>query len=196
MKKYLLSLALLTFLLPVASQAFSQSKTSPEVLAIRKEYQAAQSLIEGCEAGEEEPCGLYLNSLTVNPGKEPWAAVGIFTSKVDFWYERARTDEGDPFLLRKINIETQRSARTETEEMLFDASGKLRFYYFHLVGDGDEANAQEFRFYFKQEELIDYVEKVGAAELEFRYFSKEASLEVLANAKHYVDQFQLMMARY
>lgn len=60
-------------------------KTSRE--GIRTAYQEVNARIATCQE-DGSPCGLYVNRLTTNSGEEPWAAVGIYQSKRDLWYQR------------------------------------------------------------------------------------------------------------
>jgi hypothetical protein len=161
------------------------------VLKVRSLYNEVNTAISNCNAAPEEPCGYYVNTLTRNRQGQPWAAVGNYTGTSDFWYQggSAEGENGPNYILRKINVETTRSARQESEEYLFDAAGKLIFYYFKLAGIEDEG-AQEFRFYFERGKLIHYTEKLYAAEEPYRQYQKSDATKVLQQADKMVEWFQ------
>lgn len=147
---------------------------------IRNAYQEANSRIERC-LDEGSPCGLFLNRIQTNSGEEPWAVVGIYTSTRDLWYARDESSEEEQFQLVKVNVTTQRSARQENEEYLYSSKGQLLFYYFRL-GDADEV-VQEFRFYFADGQLIDYVEALDPTEVEYREWRKDDAEKVLGKGR-------------
>jgi hypothetical protein len=146
---------------------------------IRVAYGEANSRIERC-LDEGSPCGLFLNRIQTNSGEEPWAVVGIYASTRDLWYSRDDSSEEESFQLIKVNITTQRSARRENEEYLYSSGGQLLFYYFRM-GEGDDP-VQEFRFYFSDGQLVDYLEEVDETEQEYREWSKEDFAKVLEKA--------------
>ena len=164
------------------------AQDNAEILKIRAIYNEINSSIVNCQKQVEEPCGLYLNTLEINKGNEPWAAVGIYHSNQDFWYTSS-DEEANTYKLRKINMKTERSARMEQEEYLFDEAGTLIFYFFQLSGGGK--NLQTYRFYFNEEKLIDYKEKLEEEELNFRVFAQEEEAAVLEKANALKQLFLL-----
>ncbi|HEX2901774.1 MAG TPA: hypothetical protein VHS96_18830, partial [Bacteroidia bacterium] len=91
------------------------------VTKIRATYNEIQEKITECANSEEpEVCRLYLNTLNVNQKHSPWAAVGNYGATRDFWFERGsgEGENGPRYVLRKINIQTSRSAHQESEEYL------------------------------------------------------------------------------
>lgn len=159
-----------------------------DVARIRAIYKEVNSAIATCNAAPEEPCGYYLNSLTLNKQGQPWPAVGIFTETTDFWYVRVDNEDEPEYVLRKVNIKTARSNRTESEEYLFDEEGHLLFFF--LKSTGNEAESQELRFYFCDGKLIDYAEKVTAAEQQYQILHREDDTQLQLHAKELVELFR------
>ncbi|QYO64528.1 hypothetical protein [Leptolyngbya sp. 7M] len=105
----------------------SAQNVDRQIEAIRKAYTEANAKIAAAEA-DPTSADLYMNELRVNSGRAAWPAVGIYNSTVRFFYE-IRGEGPYPNSLFKINVRTERSARIETEELLFDAGEKLVFYF-------------------------------------------------------------------
>lgn len=128
-----LSQAVTAVVILTASVFFvSAQNVDRQIEAIRKAYTEANAKIAAAEA-DPTSADLYANELRVNTGRAAWPAVGIYNSTVRFFYE-IRGEGPYPNSLLKVNVRTERSARIETEELLFDAAGKLRFYF---SDDGD-----------------------------------------------------------
>lgn len=165
-----------------------QAQDHAAVQYIRAIYKAVNDGIAACEPDAAESCGYYQNTLVVNRQSQPWAVVGIYTAVQDFWYCAVDGTEGPRYTLRKVNAKTQRSARTEHEEWLYDSDGKLLFYFFKLAGDGQEG--QELRFYFDNERLVGYVEDVSASERAYQQWEKSDAPAILKAAQELNEWFQ------
>jgi len=99
----------------------------------------------------EEGTGLYCNELVVNKGDKPWPAVGIYRTVLMFYYTFGdREKDPYPNRLLKITVMTNRSARQESAEYLFNPGGQLIFYF----EKGEEDPQAERRYYFASERLI------------------------------------------
>lgn len=165
-----------------------KAQDKPDVLAIRARYQAVNMGIAACDAKPEEPCGYYLDLLSVNKRNAPWAAVGIFQSEQQFWYYSYEGDEGSKMQLAKINIASSRSDRKEHEEFLFDEQGNLCFYFFKMTGS--DAKTQEARFYFKDGILVEYLENISPEEKDYQQWGKAQANDVLEYANRMLQQFE------
>jgi hypothetical protein len=151
-------------------RAYAQD--SPAVLEIRASYNAFNEGIRQCEDAPDNFCGYYLNSSQVNVHNGPWRAVGIYQSDERFWGQPQENEgiDNDKPVLRKVEIQSVRSARQEVEEFFFDEAGKLSFYFFKM--ESEDRTLQEYRFYFKAGKLVDYKEKVDPAELQYQNYHK------------------------
>jgi hypothetical protein len=157
-------------LFAIGALLFAASIQAQGVPQIRAVYQEVQAAIALCNETPGEPCGWFVNTLLFNKQSQPWPVVGILESEQDFWYNDDA--EGDKYHLRKVNIKTSRSNRTENEEYLWGENGELLFYFFQL-STPDEPSAQEFRFYFAKGKLVDYAEKVSEAEKDYQQWKKD-----------------------
>ncbi len=100
-----------------------------QIDGIRHIYAETNKLI-----GESEKNGegseIYLTELIVNKNNTSYPAVGIYNSTVRFYYTYGDREKNPyPNRLIKIVVKTNRSARTETEELLFNEKGELIFIY-------------------------------------------------------------------
>lgn len=134
----------------IAASAFfvSAQSVDRQIEAIRMAYADAKAKIAAAK-NEPETSSVYFNELRVNSGRASWPSVGIYNSTITFYYE-IRGEGPYPDSLFKVNVRTKRSARVETEEFLFDPSGKLIFY----VGNDGEV---EKRVYFSDGRTIRYL---------------------------------------
>jgi hypothetical protein len=173
---------------PQLAQAQAQAKGSPEdIEALSEKYNVA---ISNCLDGE--PCGYFLNQVTLNPRNHPWPVVGTYVSTRNFWYHAAHTEEGDQYTLDKVIIETRRSNRLEKEEFFFDQGGQLRSYSFRMGEEGEAA--QDLRFFFDGNSLLAYREAVAEEEKAYQRWKKEDATTILNQGKAMQAQFAGMMA--
>jgi hypothetical protein len=156
--------------------------------AIRKAYREVNETISKCNDAPDEPCGYYLNALTLNEQVQPWAVVGIYTSKVDFWYEQEDGEAGSEARLRKINVKTFRSNRTEDAEYLMGTAGELIYYSFKSTSE--DSSSQEFQFCFAGGKLIDYEEKVSEDENAYQQWHREDQKAIRRTAGKLSDLFE------
>lgn len=188
-KRQVSGLILILLLMIGSGCSSAVAQDGPEVKKIRAAYGEVNNAIAKCGEGDEENlCGYYLNTMNVNRNGGPWAAVGIYQSTQDFWYQFADGEEGQEMHLRKVNVKTLRSSRAENEEFLFDEKGQLMFYYFKMTNG--EVLGQELRFYFDKGKLVDYKEKVVEDEKEYQRYTKADFAAVLKDAKRYATLFE------
>jgi hypothetical protein len=146
-----------------------------DIEALSEKYDLA---ISQCEDGE--PCGYLRNRVTLNQRSHPWPVVGIYVSTRDFWYHAEQTEEGAEYILDKVIIETERSARQEFEEYFFSDEGQLISYTFRM---GEEAAPeQDLRFFFSGGKLLDYRESVVEEEKDYQQWKKGDAATILKNA--------------
>ncbi len=93
----------------------------------------------------------------VNSGNLSWRAVGGYQKTTTFWYtdEPYLADGAGKSVLKFISVKSE-ATYNENQEYLFE-DGKLIFYFYHF--DYGEEDIQEYRFYFKDEKLIRYLQK-------------------------------------
>ncbi len=142
---FLLLLILLGSVLSVHAQEGDQ-----RIEAIRRlDRQVNEQIAESERV--EEGTGVYCNELVVNKGDKSWPAVGIFKTVFKFYYTFGDREKNPyPNRLLKITVTTDRSARHEYAEYLFNPAGQLIFYY----EKDDEGSQAERRYYFASDRLI------------------------------------------
>jgi hypothetical protein len=99
-------------------------KASDKVAEIRRLYAEVSEKLKR-DAGDEPE--LYRTDLTVSANSKPWAAVGYYRRKIQFWFEI--TDETRTQRLVKIHESFSVAARSFTIEYLFAPAGELVFYF-------------------------------------------------------------------
>ena len=131
--------------LPVGGQQYDKP-----VEAIRRQSQQINEQIAESERAEEGN-GIYCNELVINKRNKSWPAVGIYRTVISFYYTFGDREQNPyPNRLLKITVTTNRSARHEYAEYIFNPTGRLIFYY-----ERDSENLQsERRYYFASERLI------------------------------------------
>jgi len=134
-----------------AAAVFPQKDNTAKIKKIRDFYTSVSNEIEKIEKDEEAAfqSGLAVNELVVNKLNSSWPAVGNYLVVYRFYYERIG-EEHYPNHLVKVSVRTEAAARRMYEELLFNESGKLVFF-FEKTDTGDE-----HRLYFENEKLIQY----------------------------------------
>ncbi len=159
MLKY--SITLLVFVLSLSSLK-GQSDNEKTIRSIRMYYYQTKKEIKAAE--ESDFPDYYLVRMEENLVKMPMPAVGEYFGTTDYWY---RNDEennafGRDGILVFKNSTFQNAARKEYREFLF-RDGKLVFCFLNIAGS-------EYRYYFKEDQLVSFVAKPG--EDNFEYYSK------------------------
>jgi len=150
------SFAFLLFILCSGVIAQTAEKT---VERIRKQYTETSEKARLAEADDEqgEIGELFVNEIVVNKRNHQWRAVGIFGETYKFFY-RALDSEKHlyPDQLVMVKVERRSSSRSYAEEYLYDAAGKLIFYF--IRSENDEMSPGERRVYFDQAKPVRIIE--------------------------------------
>lgn len=129
------------FVLTISAQ---NDKRIEEIQKIYRETN--EKIAESNENGEYS--SVYLSELVVNKNNGSYPAVGNYKTVAKFYYTYGDREKNPyPNRLLKIEIETNRAARTENSEFLFNEAGQLIFYF----GKKDET---ELRIYFSAEKTF------------------------------------------
>jgi hypothetical protein len=171
---------------PQLAQAQSNDRAK-DIEALSEKYNVA---ISNCL--DEEPCGYFLNQVTLNQRNHPWPVVGTYVSTRNFWYHAAHTEEGDRYTLDKVIIETRSSNRREKEEFFFDEVGRLLCYSFYMGEEGEAA--QDLKFFFNGSSLLAYREAASEAEKAYQRWKKGDAAVILKQGKAFQEQFAILMA--
>jgi hypothetical protein len=88
------------------------------------------------EAEGDDPSSVFIMTFEGNGKLNPYPAVGIFTTKLKFYYTYGDREKNPyPDRLIKIVVETRRSANTEKTEVVFDETREMLFYRKKVEGD-------------------------------------------------------------
>lgn len=164
---------------------------------IRKHYTEVNKQIESSvENGYEGP--LFNNEWTHNKNGKSWPAVGLFSEKMNFWYEDdpnhlPAAERHPKNVLVKVNIVRTSSHLNTFEEYLYK-DGRLLFFYSQL---GEEGNAWATRVYFNNKGVaFKSSVKLNDKELNAKDFLAEEYRDlkpnpaaIMNNAKKYQDLF-------
>lgn len=131
---------------------------------IRQHYQQIAKEIEDCNY-QADTCRLYNDILTLNAGKSPWRAVGIYSREAVFYYHDDPNlcddcPEGGINVLQRVDVFELVSLHNYQEQFLFE-KGRLLFYYLAHRVDGDGADPlleKEYRYYFDEDDVVRYME--------------------------------------
>ncbi len=136
---------ILLFVSGIFSQVSAQS--DKQIEEIRRIYKETNEKITRSE-NDGESSEIYLSELVVNKNNGSYPAVGIYNSVVKFYYTFGNREQNPyPDRLIKVEITTNRSARTENAEFLFNPAGQLIFYF-------ENKDDAEIRVYFSAEKPI------------------------------------------
>lgn len=114
---------------------------------IKKIYKQVNEQIAEAEKHFAES-DIYFTELVVNKGGTMYPAVGNFKQVIKFYYTFGDREQNPyPNRLLKIVVSTERAARKEYAEYLFNTSGQLVFYF-------EKDDETESRFYFSMEKII------------------------------------------
>ena len=140
----LILLILTVFFAPLLAQNVN---TDARITEIRRLYDDTNRQIE--QAQEDYGASdIYLNEIVVNKGGTSYPAVGIYRKTIRFFYTFGDREYNPyPDRLIKITVTTERSARHEYAEFVFDANGLLAFAF-------EKDDESETRYYFSEGRLI------------------------------------------
>ena len=123
------------------------AQSDKQIEEIRRIYKETNEKIAANE-NDGETSDIFLSELVVNKNNGSYPAVGVFRSVVKFYYAFGDREKNPyPDRLLKISITSNRSARVETAEFLFNAAGQLIFYF-------ENKDDAEMRVYFSAEKPI------------------------------------------
>lgn len=114
----------LFFVVAGATYAQPDDKRTRQVEEIRAKVDRQVAEAEG-----DEPSSVFIMSFEGNGKMNPYPAVGIFTTKMKFYYTYGDREKNPyPDRLIKITVETRRSSSTEKTQVVFDETGEMVFY--------------------------------------------------------------------
>jgi hypothetical protein len=88
------------------------------------------------QAEGDDPSSVFIMTFEGNGKLNPYPAVGIFTTKMKFYYTYGDREKNPyPDRLIKIVVETRRSTNTEKTEVVFDETREMVFYLKKVEGD-------------------------------------------------------------
>lgn len=123
------------------------AQNDSKIEEIRKIYKETNEKIAQSDA-DGESSDTYLIELAVNKNNGSYPAVGIYRTVAKFYYTYGDREKNPyPNRLLKAEIATDRSARTENSEFLFNSSGQLIFYF-------ENKDDTEMRVYFSAEKPV------------------------------------------
>lgn len=140
----LMLLTLTAISIPLLAQ---NADADARITEIRRLYEQTNRQIEQAEEdyGASE---VYLNEIVINKGGASYPAVGIYRKTIRFYYTFGDREYNPyPDRLMKITVTTERSARHEYAEFIFDVSGMLVFAF-------EKNDESETRYYFSGGRLI------------------------------------------
>jgi hypothetical protein len=127
---------------------------------IREHYNSIGKQIDACNKKTEEvPCSLYSNLNLTNAGNNEWRGSGNYKKEVQFWYNDSprncdKCGKEGINVLQKVIISEQVATTIYFKEFVYQ-NGKLVFYYIKIHG---EQQAEEYRYYYKNDILIKHIE--------------------------------------
>lgn len=147
---------------------------------IRKVYYSTVEEVKNSRSEGFEG-SLYCNTMETNKYGKSWRAVGNYNEKVEFWYsdDPSHQEEDKPAkVLSMVIVNGESAVYGYYKEFLFE-NGVLIFAFEKFRNEGE---ADELRYYYKNEELIERV--VNKDELE-----KEESKYTLKEANNWMALF-------
>ena len=140
--------------LSLAAAAFPQTeKTDKTVEKIGAYYTDISEKARLAETDDDrgEFGDLVMNELVINKRNHQWRVVGIYDGSYKFFYKTIGEDLY-PETLVMVKVGKRVSARTYSQEFLFDERGLLIFYF--QKAENDEQVPKERRIYFDAAKAI------------------------------------------
>lgn len=150
-KQALLMVLLMCLSLPILAQ--NNKKVDDRIKLAREKYAEGLALIA------ENSADQYPLNYTIVVRNQNWAAVGMRSDSIWFYYNELRDDEEEPYpdgyALRMVRYTYNQAARQHLEEYLFDDNGKPLFYFTRfeevlLNTDVDYGPVFEVRLYYDE----------------------------------------------
>lgn len=150
MKRLVTMALLLCFALPMMAQN-KNKKVEDRIQLAREKYSEGLALIA------ENSADQYPLNYTIVVRKQNWAAVGMRSDSIWFYYNELRDDEEEPYpdgyALRMVHRTYNVAARDYLEEYLFDDNGKPLFFFTHfteMLSSIDDTFEFEVRYYYDE----------------------------------------------
>lgn len=135
----------------------SARSEDPQIAGIRRLYQETNKRLAEMRQAPSES-SIYSVELTVNSGEAQYPAVGTYKEITRFYYTFGDREKNPyPDRLLKIEVKTNRAARTESAEYLFDSTGALVFCF-----SKDET---EMRYYFARGNILQVLRNDASVDL-------------------------------
>ena len=169
---------LILFLLAFFLNVFSQQEKIQE---IKDYYYDIKTWINAKDPDSLMYSGYYHDVKMRNVNNSPWRAVGIYNDTTHYYYNdemeaenrEGNTENSKSWALVLVIESSQHSIMFHYREWLYE-DGKLLFYYDRFTGY-DEESTYEYRYYFDDKKLIQFMD--GSEIKEF-----EDDLEVIFNS--------------
>ena len=148
-KQALLMVLLMCLSLPILAQ--NNKKVDDRIKLAREKYSEGLALIA------ENSADQYPLNYTIVVRNQNWAAVGMRSDSIWFYYNELRDDEEEPYpndyALRMVHRTYNVAARDYLEEYLFDDNGKPLFFFTHfteMLNSIDDTFEFEVRYYYDE----------------------------------------------
>ena len=135
--------------LPILAQ--NNKKVDDRIKLAREKYSEGLALIA------ENSADQYPLNYTIVVRNQNWAAVGMRSDSIWFYYNELRDDEEEPYpndyALRMVHRTYNVAARDYLEEYLFDDNGKPLFFFTHfteMLNSIDDTFEFEVRYYYDE----------------------------------------------
>ena len=148
------SILLLVLLVGLAMPTLAQNKNKKvedRIQLAREKYSEGLALIA------ENSADQYPLNYTIVVRKQNWAAVGMRSDSIWFYYNELRDDEEEPYpdgyALRMVHRTYNVAARDYLEEYLFDDNGKPLFFFTHfeeMLNSVEDSFEFEARYYYDE----------------------------------------------
>lgn len=152
MKKQSILLLVLLVGLAMPTLAQNKNKTVEDRIQLARE-----KYTEGLALIAENSADQYPLNYTIVVRKQNWAAVGMKSDSIWFYYNELRDDEEEPYpngyALRMVHRTYNVAARDYLEEYLFDDNGKPLFFFTHfteMLNSVDDTFEFEVRYYYDE----------------------------------------------
>jgi hypothetical protein len=181
---FIISMVVLSLAAAIFPQSATKDKTVEKIRAYYTDISEKARLAE-TDDDRGEFGDLVMNELVINKRNHQWRAVGIYGGSYKFFYKTIG-EELYPETLVMVKIEKRVSARTYSQEFVFDERGLLIFYF--QKAENDEQMPKERRIYFDAAKAIRVIEdgkqrdKLSAKDL-------AAAKEVLADGVRIKEVF-------
>ncbi|MGE3465900.1 MAG: hypothetical protein AB7J13_03115 [Pyrinomonadaceae bacterium] len=179
-----------TFFILFAVAFASAQQVDQTVESIRKLYTDVAEKARLCETDDEQGKigALVMNELTINTRDHEWRAVGKYRDGYRFFYMGG--DDEDhlyPDQLVFVKRKNEISARSSSEEYLFDEAGRIVFHRHNYVDVNKGLTVREVYFSAVRKPLR--VVENGKARDKFSTLDSDVASDILKSAEKLKDLF-------